>query len=529
MKKSSLFAALMLLSACGTGPLDEGAPQAEPGVDTASLESSGRYLVAFKNRPGAAEHALLKQMGANIRKDFSELNVAAVEMKPSKMAALMRSNLIEAIEEDAIRMPMGLSSSQLTPSTGNGLYGLITTQSTAVHARGITGAGIKIGVADTGLDYTHPDIAPIYKGGIDTVSNDSDPWWNNDVNETHGTHVAGTIVAANNSAGVYGVAYGAELYHARVLGPNGGTTSDIMDGVRWLVETAGCKIVNLSLGGGTKSRIEENFYKEMRTKGALIVAATGNDGASKVSFPAGYATNIAVGAVDVNNALATFSNRGTNIDVVAPGVMVLSSVPGGTGSEASVSTTATFMGLGFEFAGRTAGVTKTIVNCGLGQAGECPASVSGNIALIQRGTINFSDKVLNAMNQGAVAAILYNNVAGEFSGTLGTATTADGRAWIPTIGVSDTTGASLKAQVGASGTVVNQASAWDLYDGTSMATPHVSGVLGLIWSSKPSLTNTQVETHLFNTATNLGAAGYDTTYGYGLVNASAAVKAASGL
>jgi subtilisin family serine protease len=529
MKKSSLFAALVLLSACEPVPMEEGALQAPPGVDSAELESSGRYLVAFKSRPGAAERAWLKEMGANIRKDFSELNVAAVEMKPSKMAALMRSNLIDTIEEDALRMPLALSNSQLAPATNNGLYGLLSTQATAVHALGVTGASIKIGVADTGLDYTHPDIAPVYKGGIDTVSNDADPWWNNDVNETHGTHVAGTIVAAHNSVGVYGVAYGAQLYHARVLGPNGGTTSDIMDGVRWLVETAGCKIVNLSLGGGTKSRIEETFYNEMRTKGALIVAATGNDGASKVSFPAGYAANIAVGAVDANNALATFSNRGTNIDVVAPGVMVLSSVPGGTGSEASVSTTATFMGLGFEFAGRTAGLTKAIVNCGLGQAGECPASVSGNIALVQRGTINFSDKVLNAMNQGAVAAILYNNAAGDFSGTLGTATTADGRAWIPAISVSDTTGAALKAQAGTSGTVVNQASAWDLYDGTSMATPHVSGVLGLIWSSKPSLTHTQVEAYLYNTAVNLGAAGYDTTYGYGLVNARAAVKAASGL
>lgn len=63
--------------------------------------------------------------------------------------------------------------------------------------------------------------------------------------------------------GVFGVAYGASLYHARVLTNTGGYSSDIMDGVRWLVETAGCKVVNMSLGGGGKSRTEEKFYKSM--------------------------------------------------------------------------------------------------------------------------------------------------------------------------------------------------------------------------------------------------------------------------
>ena len=84
-----------------------------------------------------------------------------------------------------------------------------------------------MGVADTGIDYTHPDIAPNYRGGIDTFTPDNDPiwemfwdadwgWW---VVETHGTHVAGTILAANNSLGVLGVAYSANLYQARMMGP----------------------------------------------------------------------------------------------------------------------------------------------------------------------------------------------------------------------------------------------------------------------------------------------------------------------
>jgi subtilisin family serine protease len=529
MKKPVLLAALTLLTACSDPSSDA------PVIDETAQETSdvlgarGRFLVAFREAPQEKHRALVRQHGGTIRRELPEIAVFAVEMSGIKVSDLMRDPSVDYVEEDAHRTPSGLTQSQLTPSMGNGLYGLITTGATATHTRGISGTGIKVGVADTGLDYTHPDIAPAYKGGIDTVSDDNDPWWNNDINETHGTHVAGTIVAAQNTSGVYGVAYNAELYHARVLGPTGGFTSDIMAGVRWLVETAGCRVINLSLGGGRATRTEDRFYQEMRSKGALVIAATGNEGARKVSYPAAYAINIAVGAVDSTNTIASFSNQGRAVDVVAPGVGVLSSVPAGTGSEVSL-TTASGSPRAFtvDFAGKTAGLTGALVHCGLGQPGECPASVSGNIALIQRGTISFAEKVQNAMNQGAAAAILYNNVAGDFGATLGAATTSDGRSWIPAVTVSDAVGASLVAQVGSSATVVDQVSSWALYDGTSMATPHVSGVVALIWSSNPALTAAQVENFLFTTTTDLGPAGVDNAYGRGLVNASAAVRAASG-
>ncbi|MBA2384722.1 MAG: S8 family serine peptidase, partial [Actinobacteria bacterium] len=208
----------------------------------------------------------------------------------------------------------------------------------------------------------------------------------------------------------------------------------------------------------------------------------------------------------------------------APGVGVLSSVPAGHGSEASVTAAgSTVTAYGLEFAGTTAGTTGTLVDCGLGRGGEFPAGVAGNIALVQRGDISFADKVTNAMNAGAKAVIIYNNAAGAFTGTLGAAGN-----WIPAVTTSDTDGAFLKGKAGTSATVVNQLSSWDHYDGTSMATPHVTGVVALIWSVNPLLSNTTVESHLFNTATDLGSAGYDTTYGRGLVNADAAVARAGG-
>ena len=487
--------------------------------------AAGEYFVGFRTGVTTENIGAVQRMGASVTASFPAVRAVAVRVAGVDVAqAIGRNPRVAYVEPVPMRYALGLDDAQLVPSLSNGLYGLLTTRSTDTHARGFTGSGINVGVADTGLDYTHPDIAPNYRGGVDYISNDNDPWWNNSAGETHGTHVAGTVMAANNSVGVLGVAYSANLYHARVLSSSGGSATNIMNGVRWLVETAGCKVVNLSLGGGFPSTTEQNFYQEMRNKGALIVCAAGNNSGTSISYPAGYASNIAVGAVDVNNVHASFSNTGSGLDVSAPGVAVLSSVPIGKGFEASVETTESFSAIGLEYAGLTSGISMPIIACGLGKVGEFPASVAGNIALIRRGEISFADKVTNAQNAGAAAVIIYNNVVGGFKGTLGSA-----GSWIPAVSVSDAVGATLLSQAGSVGTVVNKAGSWDHYDGTSMATPHVTGVLALIWSVNPALSNVTVEDCLFTTCKDLGAAGYDTTFGRGLVDAFAGVAKAESL
>jgi len=486
----------------------------------------GAFYVGFKSKVSAGDRNQIRSSGASITDEVPESNAVEIRVNNShQLAALSRNPNVEYVEEVPMRYKMDLTTAQAIPSLSNGLYGLLTTKSATVHARvpAIIGAGIKVGVADTQLDIAHIDIKDRLVAHADCVGKNpcSGSGWAND-GETHATHVAGTILGTNNTSGVLGVAYGAALVHTRVLGPSGGSSSDIMRGVRWMVETQGCKIVNLSLGGGLKSRTEENFYKEMRTKGAIVVAATGNDGAAKVSFPAGYAVNVAVGAVDVNDVVASFSNKGTNIDVTAPGVMVLSSVPTGTGSEASATAGTEYRAFGLAFGNKTNGVTSTLVNCGIGNPGECGVTPpAGFVALIQRGTLDFATKVTNAQNQGAGAAIIYNNVAGDFTGTLGAA----GK-WIPAVSVSDVNGAALKLKVGTDSTVVDKVSSWDHYDGTSMATPHAAGVVALIWSANPGLTAAAVEDILKKNSDDRGAAGYDTTYGHGRVNADRAVVAA---
>jgi subtilisin family serine protease len=486
-----------------------------------------RFLVGFEKAPAGAERAAIARHGGQVTADFAEIGALAVTISERGVSALARERGVSYVERDEWRVPLGLADAQLTPSLSNGLYGLLTTTSTAAQGRGWKGQGIRACVADTGLDYTHVDIAPNYGGGRNFVTGEPIDYVRGAADETHGTHVAGTVLAADNTKGVLGAAPLATLYHARVLKNSGGSSSNIMDGVRWLVETQKCKVVNMSLGGSRGMKTEERFYNDMRTKGALIVAATGNDSATRISYPAAYPVNVAVGAVDRNNVRASFSNTGKNIDLVGPGVTVLSSVPAGLGSEASVTSGSGYTAYGLEFAGRTStsGVSGTLVDCGLAKsAADCQKGTATNfVALIQRGEISFADKVKNATAAGAAAAVIYNNAAEEFTGTLGSA-----GSWIPAVSVSGNDGTALKGRVGQSATVVNVTSSWDHMDGTSMATPHVSGVAAQVWSVNPSLTPAAVEDHLVKSAKDLGTGGYDTTYGHGIVQADAAVKRAGG-
>jgi subtilisin family serine protease len=505
------------------------------GASAQSAAAREHVFVGFAKTPGATERALVARYGGTIRFAFPSVNALAIDLSSEKVGDLARESGVRYVEQDPVREPLGLADSQLVPSLTNGLYGLITTHAVDAHPT-YTGAGVKSCVADTGLDTGHPDIAPNFVEGNNFVGAGTDV----DVfhlgvaaTETHGTHVAGIMLGANNGVGILGVAYGAALYHARVLGTQAdgsvsGTTSQVMAGVQWLAGK-GCKVVNMSLGGGTRSRTEENLYKQLYQEGTLIVAAAGNDGRKRLSFPGGYDVVVSVAAVDVNNTIASFSNTGHGLDLSGPGVLVLSSVPDGYGFEASVSEGTNYRAFSLEFAGYTAaaGVSDTLVNCGLAAApADCvnPPNDGTWVALIQRGGTSFAAKVENAMAAGADAAIIYNNVAGDFLGTLGSETPSGGGSWIPAVSVSDTAGAALT--VGGTVTVVNIQSSWDHYDGTSMATPHVSGVAALVFGANPLLTPAQVESILKTTALDLGKPGYDTTYGYGIPQADAAVKAA---
>ena len=144
---------------------------------------------------------------------------------------------------------------------------------------------------------------------------------------------------------------------------------------------------------------------------------------------------------------------------------------------------------------------------------------SGRICLIQRGNISFHDKVKNCQDSGGVGAIIYNNAAGSFGGTLGdtNATT------IPAVTVSDTDGAAMKANAGLSASINIGTGNYGNMSGTSMASPHVAGVAALVWSHHPSCSNVEIRNVLNATAQDLGAAGRDVKFGFGLAQTKDAI------
>jgi subtilisin family serine protease len=180
----------------------------------------------------------------------------------------------------------------------------------------------------------------------------------------------------------------------------------------------------------------------------------------------------------------------------------------------------TYSGTQIEFAANGS-ATGTLVDGGLC---DSVGSWSGRVVLCQRGTIAFVDKVRNAESGGAVATVIYNNVSGGFSGTLGEGNTSNR----PAIGISMEDGQALVAgALGTSASVTSNpptaGNGYEAWDGTSMATPHVSGVAALVWSYNTSWTNAQVRTALESTARDLGAAGRDDSFGHGLVQAADAL------
>jgi len=195
-----------------------------------------------------------------------------------------------------------------------------------VNAAGASnsGKGVKVAVVDTGIDFRHPDLAPNYKGGWNAIVSTATPL----DDQGHGTHVSGTIAAVKDLKGVVGVAPSVDLYGVKVLDKNGsGQYSWVVAGIEWAVMN-GMDVINMSLGGGSGTEALKAIMKKSKEMGVAVVCAAGND-SGPVNFPAKYPEAIAVSASDSSDKIASFSSRGPEIVVIAPGVNVYSTRKGG--------------------------------------------------------------------------------------------------------------------------------------------------------------------------------------------------------
>ena len=181
----------------------------------------------------------------------------------------------------------------------------------------------KIAVLDTGIDSEHPNLSDF----VDTSLGKSFVGGDTGDRAGHGTHVSGTIASYGE---VSGVMQDATLIPVKVLGDDGsGSMYGIQQGITYAA-SVDADVINMSLGGGGYDRGMEEAIEAANSQGTIVVAASGNDGAENVSYPAAYDSVIAVGSVDSSETRSSFSNYGPELDVMAPGSDIYSTTPGGT-------------------------------------------------------------------------------------------------------------------------------------------------------------------------------------------------------
>lgn len=463
-----------------------------------------------------------------------------------------------------------------------------------LHAKGITGNNIKVGVLDTGIDYNHPDLSSSYNGykyvsdadlasqdynstlGWDFIDNDADPmeatyadyvkanaqsgvydkvngrtYWT-----SHGTHVSGTIAGtAENTLSEYatlGVAPGAQLYGYRVLGPYGsGSTAQTLAGIEKSV-IDGMDVINLSLGNSYSHDLFPTSLalNNAALSGTVPVVAAGNSGPTfnTVGSPGSSALAITVGASNLDRTYKT-----TDLTINSKTVSSQQFTDNLNSDLLKLESTTQDV----VFAGKASALD--FISRG-GTTLE-DSNFKDKIALIERGDISFHEKILNAKLFGAKGAIIYNNVDGELEYYLPLSTE-----YIPTFKLSKADGETIYSQleevtsptnnrkimvgevsigtfkeeteyrndlaalssvgpiissgeikpdvvapgvdilsaypadVIAESTSSDYSQAYAQIQGTSMATPHVAGLVALMLQNNPNLSVEQVKSIITNTA-----------------------------
>ncbi|MGG7142419.1 S8 family serine peptidase [Clostridium nigeriense] len=439
-----------------------------------------------------------------------------------------------------------------------------------LHEDGVKGDGVKVGVLDTGIDYNHPDLTDAYRGftsndgdannqdiesikGWDFIDNDADPmettysdwkesgqqefdYYGNAYYTSHGTHVSGTIAgqAANTETdnAVLGVAPNVELYGYRVLGPRGsGATSGIIAGIEKAVND-GMDVINMSLGdAGTTDPFSPmvTAVNNATLAGVVTVIANGNSGPSAAtsSAPGTAQLPITVGASSVDYKVDAYKIALNGLEINSQVMVKNLEVP-----------FSAFENTEYE-----------VVYCALGSEEEFnELDVEGKVALIDRGTSTFVQKLQNAKAAGAAFVIIANNVTDSTMPYIGESTslntlalsledgkvlkenldkkitiTASGSFIVEGDKLTDFSSAGpvkrtyeIRPDVVAPGSQVfstvpeyindknededNYKVAYERMSGTSMAAPHVAGIAALILQANPDYTPEDVKAAIMNTS-----------------------------
>ncbi len=327
-----------------------------PEVSTATTRESsptespvlpGQYvpdeiLVRFKkNATDDKIDQCLSFVGGTILSSLDELNVQVVQVPFGDVSEVIASiSTCAGVRYAEPNYIAFIADTIPSDPNWNLQYGLINIRAPGGWDYSTGSTAVTIAILDSGVDLGHPDLVSKIVPGYDFVNNDSTPQDDNG----HGTHVAGIAAAsANNGIGIVGVSWGAHIMPVKVLNAGGGGSfADVAAGIIWATDN-GAQIINLSLGGASSSVVLQDAINYAYGKGVVLIAAAGNTGSGTILYPARYPNVIAVGAVDSSNVHAGFSNYGPELDVVAPGASIYSTVVGGYGYKSGTSMAAPYV------------------------------------------------------------------------------------------------------------------------------------------------------------------------------------------
>src|SRR5262245_1215069 len=344
MPRTTRRASVLLVVAAARGGLV--AAPAASAADPAKGELA-KTIVTFQGELGRKAQRIIEKYGGTVRAELGIVDGVSALIPKGQLKQLAKDPAVTSVEPD---LPVTLFPMDHAGDTGDleyeNAWGVEHIGTPAVHAAGIRGAGVKVAVIDTGIDYLHddPDDTPYvvdpefygnYKGGHDFVNNDDDPMDDNG----HGTHVAGILAAEKNGYLVSGVAPDVDLYALKILNANGeGDESNLILALQWAV-THDIDVVNMSLGMHTSVPALATAVANASAAGVLLVAASGNVNplslnevpfGCAVAYPAAYPQVLSTTFTNGNNALTGLSCTGPEVDFAAPGDQIYGPVPIGT-------------------------------------------------------------------------------------------------------------------------------------------------------------------------------------------------------
>ena len=505
------------LALCALTPLCALAGTADPRIILVRTAPFTDRTAAFSNLHIQHESTLVPGLTVARVSDAESVDAALARLRSTPGVLYAEPDRILTIASRGVTPPVLMTAPvALAAPTSN----LNTINAPAAWPSYGKGAGVKVAVLDTGLDFAHTGM-PTPAASASFV-----PGQTADDYNFHGTHCAGTIVGKDSIFGSFSIAPDATLLVGKVVCDGGwGALSWLIEGIDWSV-AQGAAVISMSLSSDETSQALADSCQAAFDAGVVLVAAAGNESVNTPRYPAAYPSVIAVGALDAASSHSTFSNTGPHLSVSAPGENIPSAIPipssfvsWSAGSKKASQFTGSFGG----------SVSAQVIHCGEGSPVEIPTDVAGKIAHIRRSnSLTFAEQFGNAAAAGAAGVVISNNAPDSLIQD----SLAPNFLFLPCVLISQADGDALLAVTSESITIGQGYSGhfFGVLTGTSQATPHVAGVATLLRAAfAPAIIEPRaIRFAIEHTATDIDAPGFDESTGHGLLNAKAAADYFSG-